>query len=138
MLTNEINTIITKIDTLAAIKLSTDLMPLAFWVKEFVEGRFIMRYLNDEYERRYLIPNGFTKKDYIGKYDHEVWPQDVADKFHNNDITTYNKKARHEFEEKVTIANKTYSEHFLKTYVKDPKTNKEYIPGSAIIIDPNY
>ncbi len=57
-------------------------LPFPMWLKD-VDSK--MLYLNNEYERLFLIPNGKTAKDYIGRYDHEVWSKEIADEFTAND-----------------------------------------------------
>lgn len=44
-----------------------------------------MIYLNNAYERKYLLPRGLTATDYLNKNDTELWSASVAKKFKTSD-----------------------------------------------------
>lgn len=64
-------------------KMATDEFPDAAWYKSVSTGRVL--YVNDAYERSFLLPRGFTKNDYVGKTDYAVWDSAIAKKFIEND-----------------------------------------------------
>lgn len=57
-------------------------LPFPMWLKD-MSGK--MMYVNPEYERAFLEPMGKTAKDYIGKTDYDIWPQDVAANYMSHD-----------------------------------------------------
>lgn len=57
-------------------------IPIPMWMKD-PEG--IMLSVNDCYEKTYLIPRGFTKADYIGSKDEDIWGPEIAKGFLKND-----------------------------------------------------
>lgn len=60
-------------------------IPLPSWLKD-IDGTMLA--VNDAYEIYFLIPNGYTKADYVGKTDSDVWPENLAQEFIGNDILT--------------------------------------------------
>lgn len=58
-------------------------IPLPMWLKD---TKGIMLFLNDEYEKQILHPIDMTRADYIGKADAEVWSEDIAARFRDNDL----------------------------------------------------
>lgn len=60
-------------------------IPLPSWLKD-IDGTMLA--VNDAYEIYFLIPNGYTKADYVGKTDADVWPHDIAKQFIESDIKT--------------------------------------------------
>ena len=48
------------------------------WVKD---PHGVMLALNDEYERKYLLPLGKTREDYIGKNDIEMWGKEIGEAY---------------------------------------------------------
>lgn len=75
---------------LAAIKQNTTLLtavrndlPVPVWGKDIA---FRNMFVNDEYERLFLLGLGKTKEDYFGKTDYEIWDKETADQYRKNDI----------------------------------------------------
>lgn len=64
------------------LKASSDYLPFPFWIKD---TRGTMIYLNNAYERKYLLPRGLTATDYLNKNDTELWSASVAKKFKTSD-----------------------------------------------------
>lgn len=60
-------------------------IPLPSWLKD-IDGTMLA--VNDAYEIYFLIPNGYTKSDYVGKTDSDVWPENIAKQFIESDIKT--------------------------------------------------
>ena len=60
-------------------------IPLPSWLKD-IDGTMLA--VNDAYEIYFLIPNGYTKADYVGKTDSDVWPENIAKQFIESDIRT--------------------------------------------------
>jgi PAS domain-containing protein len=60
-----------------------DHFPFPMWTKDV---RSVMIDMNDEYERVFLKPFGITKEQYINKKDDDIWPEEVAEKFRQNDL----------------------------------------------------
>ena len=58
-------------------------IPLPSWLKD-IDGTMLA--VNDAYERYFLIPNGFSKSDYVGQTDFDVWNEEVAQQYIDNDI----------------------------------------------------
>lgn len=56
--------------------------PLPMWLKD-VSGRMLA--LNSEYEKQFLTPIGRTALDYVGKYDEDIWPAEVAHEYKKHD-----------------------------------------------------
>lgn len=79
--------------------------------------KFIMCYVNPAYETFFNV----KKSEYIGKTDFNIWPQEIAEKFYDNDLMTYDSKTSIEFMESVTNINtgKTKDMLFKKSYFSD-------------------
>lgn len=60
---------------------SSDL-PFPMWLKD-VHSKIL--WLNYEYEKEFLLPNNLRMSDYIGKFDSDIWPKEIADEFIRND-----------------------------------------------------
>lgn len=61
-------------------------LPVPMWLKD-EKGKMLS--LNGAYEQTFLLPRGFSKDDYIGKYDSDVWPADTAVSWEANDLYVY-------------------------------------------------
>ena len=71
-----------KTDRETIIKEFLNHFPFPIWMKaQREDGFFEMVFLNDAY----TVTFGKTKTEYVGRTDFEVWPKDVAQKFHDND-----------------------------------------------------
>ena len=57
-------------------------LPIPMWVKDL---NSIVLYVNDAYEREFLKPFGYSKYDYIGKTDFQIWPEELARNYVQND-----------------------------------------------------
>lgn len=61
---------------------TTFYLPIPMWLKD---RRGEMLFVNDAYEKVFLLPNGLTKSDYIGKNDVEVWGEKIGKQYQKND-----------------------------------------------------
>jgi hypothetical protein len=68
-------------------------IPLPMWMKD-VNGKMV--YFNKLAEDAFLIPMNVTLDDYIGKTDHDVWKEEIANEFTSNDkeVMRNNKEKR--------------------------------------------
>lgn len=57
-------------------------IPLPVWMKD-TDGKMV--FLNNVYEDMFLLPRGYSIKDYLGKNDFSVWSEDIALAFIKND-----------------------------------------------------
>lgn len=57
-------------------------LPIPMWLKD---TKGIMLALNASYEQTFLIPNGKTTSDYIGKTDIDVWGQEIGTQYWKHD-----------------------------------------------------
>lgn len=57
-------------------------LPAAVWSKD-LDGEVL--YVNDLYEELFLTPRGYSKEDYVGHNDFNVWPEEVAEQFRKHD-----------------------------------------------------
>jgi hypothetical protein len=64
-------------------------MPFPMWLKDM---DFKMIALNPEYEKHFLLPMGKNSSDYLGKYDNEIWPAEIAAEYVQNDRKTLNSR----------------------------------------------
>lgn len=63
---------------LLQLSVAQDVFPNPKWFKN-TDGTMLQ--LNKAYEALYLIPNGLSREDYIGRSDFDVWPFEVAKSF---------------------------------------------------------
>ncbi len=89
-------------------------LPVPMWLKS-MDGTMLA--LNPAYERVFLKPNGLTTIDYIGKQDHEVWPEDIASAFRTHDIKVQTSGKTLETTEIVPIDGVMTKWHIIK-YVR--------------------
>lgn len=61
---------------------STQNLPIPMWLKD-LNG--IMLALNPAYEQDFLLPRGFSSREYIGQSDYNIWNKEIADSFTAND-----------------------------------------------------
>lgn len=89
-------------------------LPIPMWLKD---QNGIMLSLNQAYEDAFLIPQGKTRFDYIGKHDDDIWGEKVADIFRANDIIAMSMK-RASF-----VLNEEEADHLLNgwEFFKYPK-----------------
>ena len=57
-------------------------LPIPSWLKD-TDGKMLS--VNKAYETNFLIPNGFTKFDYMGKTDVEIWGEKIASEYKETD-----------------------------------------------------
>lgn len=64
-----------------------DSSPLPCFIKEYLPEKdiFVMRYLNDAYEREFLSKIGKTKEEYLNNPDSVIWGKKIGDLFEDND-----------------------------------------------------
>jgi PAS domain-containing protein len=80
-------------------------IPLPFWSKD-LDGK--MRSVNRAYETAFLRPHGLLGADYIGNYDHDVWPREIADAFRKHDAEAIvSSKGFIEFEQEILASDGT-------------------------------
>lgn len=83
-------------------------LPFPQWLKN-TDGTMLA--LNKAYEDMFLVPNGFTANDYIGKTDFDIWPEDVAIIYQRNDHKIKTKSKRYYIgEEPIHIKGSDISE----------------------------
>lgn len=105
----------------------------AFWIKEFVDGKFIMRYLNLEYERIFLIPNGKSRSDYIGNTDYDVWSEEIAKAYERHDFAALGLQGKQiNFKEAYEYEGKVKSGQFIKICFKDELTERIFVSGLLV------
>ena len=69
--------------TLALLDAFVQTYPGLLWFKRLEGSRFRMMRFSGEYSR--VVMDGHDE-DYEGKYDHDFWPEEVADTFVENDF----------------------------------------------------
>lgn len=81
------------------------------WLKVYrpESDQFTMLYINGAYEREYARTASF----YIGKTDFDVWPQDIAQRFYDNDMRTL---SRRDFNETIEIVKKDGEEKTVQVW----------------------
>lgn len=57
-------------------------LPVAMWIKS-PDGRMV--FLNDTYERLFLMPIGRRKEEYLGQTDREFWGEEIGKIYEDND-----------------------------------------------------
>lgn len=86
-------------------------LPWPMWLKD---KSGVMLALNPAYERKYLLPRGLTRSDYIGKRDIDVWPEEIARAFGENDRETAERGRVQDFWELIIVDGRREYERFLK------------------------
>lgn len=86
-------------------------LPVPMWLKS-MDGTMLA--LNPAYERVFLKPNKLTTIDYIGKKDHEVWPEEIADAFRSHDMKVQTSGKTLETTELVPIDGVMTKWHIIK------------------------
>ncbi|MBV7268359.1 hypothetical protein [Winogradskyella luteola] len=61
--------------------------PLPVWQKVKRNGAFVMQYVNKAYYLKYLEPRGFSRYDYMGSTDFDIYDQKTASVFHARDLS---------------------------------------------------
>lgn len=80
------------------LSLVDDNFPYPKWLKS---TDLMMLKLNKSFEDTFLIPSGFTRADYIGHYDYEIWPEEFADNFRESDLRVIRTRRPYSFIETV-------------------------------------
>lgn len=127
-----INPLASKFEKLKVKNWSVDFLPIPYWIKEKQGDKFIMIYLNDAYEKEYLIPNGFKKEDYLNNSDNAIWSDKISAAFNDNDLDCYNSKSWIEFTETVKIGNKEVQRKYVKLYILNKENGREYVAGISV------
>lgn len=70
--------------TVQLLQSTTQSAPVAMWLKNM---KLEMLSLNQAYEDLFLMPRGLSRRDYIGKTDVDVWPEEIAKAFQKNDYS---------------------------------------------------
>ena len=89
-------------------------IPLPTWLKD-LDGTMLA--INDSYELYFLKPIGKKKEDYIGKTDFDIWDEDVAKVYKENDLAVLHSEKKIWFGEEPIVLNG-------KDVTKDWKTLK--------------
>ena len=84
-------------------------LPFPMWLKD-MDSR--MLYLNTEYERNFLQPINKTAADYIGKFDRDIWPANLAQEYVENDKKTLKLKETTVLTEYVILNNEDHSQEW--------------------------
>jgi hypothetical protein len=58
-------------------------IPIPSWLKD-LDGTMLA--LNEAYEDNFLKPLGLCRADYLGKTDFDIWDEDVAKEYQQNDV----------------------------------------------------
>ena len=116
-------------DILRIKTISIECMKAPYWIKEYVNGVFVMRYLNKAYEDEYLTPHGITRKQYINKRDKDIWGIDIGKHYHGHDLEAYTSKSEIFFTEFVSTLQGRVERMFMKKYILDEETGREYVVG---------
>lgn len=104
-------------------------MPIPKWIKD-KDGTIIT--VNKAYEDMFLIPQGYTALDYIGKKDTDIWSEEIANDYMNNDVKALDRivYAR----EKIILNKRT----FYVLVIKYPREVDGVTIGTAGIAVPDY
>ena len=123
-----------QITALRLLKETFNVLNIAWWAKEYIKetNTFIMYELNSAYQDKYLTPNNFTKYDYIGNPDSVVWDTSTCEAFRRNDLICYNNKTKYIFSEQFIVGGKLHTELFMKKYIFDDYSGREFITGISI------
>lgn len=104
--------------------------PLPMWMKDV---NFVMRSFNHAYTDMFLTPRGIKDTDYLHKFDEQVWPDDIAKEFRNNDLLVMN--TDHVFDTTETIIDHQGRRKQIRV-IKFPQKIGEVIIGIAGIAVP--
>lgn len=104
-------------------------LPLPMWLKD---SNGIMMALNSEYEETFLIPNGKSKDDYIGKTDFDVWDKTTATIFNNHDKMVFRTGKKFDGVEEVPDINGDKHKWRIIKYVRYSGRTKIGIAGIAL------
>ncbi|MFC0605908.1 hypothetical protein [Winogradskyella pulchriflava] len=61
--------------------------PLPVWQKVKRDGQFVMQYVNKAYYQKYLEPRGYSRYDYMGSTDFDIYDYKTASLFYARDLT---------------------------------------------------
>lgn len=107
-------------------------LPFPQWLKD---SNGIMLSVNDAYQEIFLEPMGLTKDDYMGKSDFDVWDQETAKAFRDNDNLVKRRKKFIRTKEKITRKDADFSEDW--EVVKYPRFLGRVFIGIAGIAFPS-
>ena len=103
-------------------------LPIPMWLKD-TDCKMLA--LNQAYEDIFLTPNGKTAQDYIGKFDIDVWPKDIATAYVKNDKKVLMSGIVLDKNETVLINGQEEEMRIIK-YVRYAGTTRIGIAGIAI------
>lgn len=104
-------------------------IPLPVWMKD-TEGKMV--FLNDVYEKEFLLPRGYSINDYLGKNDYSVWPEEIADAFIKNDKEVMRTK---QHIRKIEMLQDAKGNHYYADLLKYPrKFNNTVIGISGVVL----
>lgn len=109
-------------------------LPVPMWLKD-ANGKMLA--LNPSYEEIFLIPRGYVRKDYVGHFDEDVWPKDVANSFTANDRKVFRTGIVYNGFEMVPDAHGVLRKWQVIKYVRYSGRVKIGIGGIAIPIATN-
>ena len=106
-------------------------IPLPTWLKD-LDGTMLA--INDSYELYFLKPINRTKQDYIGKTDFEIWDEEIAKIYKENDVAVLNSVKKIWFgEEPILLNGKDVTKQWkMLKYVRFAGDLKIGIGGMAI------
>lgn len=116
-------------DILRVKTISLEYMQVPYWIKEHINGFFIMRYLNKAYEEEYLRPRNLSRKHYLNKLDKDIWGDKIGNQYHRHDLIVYKSRSEKFFKEYLETRNGKVERMFMKKYILDEETGREYIVG---------
>ena len=97
------------------------------WIKD-AEGRHV--YLSQNYERRFNV----RLEDWLGKTDFEVWPQDIAEKFREHDVSVLRENRRLEVIEQARDADGSVSWWLNSKFLFRDSCGQKYVGGLGVDI----
>lgn len=109
---------------------ATQDLPIPMWLKD-MDGTMLA--LNPAYEQIFLIPHNKTMKDYIGKQDVDVWPEEISKAFKEHDEWVKANRSQLRVYENVPLADGTVREYFILKYPR--YSGKTMIGVAGIAVD---
>lgn len=92
--------VVTLKSNMLVISLADDSFPNPKWIKSV---DLMMLKLNKAFEDVYLKPYGLSRSDYIGEYDYDIWPANMAAKFRDGDRMVLQAESPMTFYENVSM-----------------------------------
>lgn len=109
-----------------AMRALIDALKYPVWLKD-EDGRMII--INKAYTDKF----GIEAKDYEGRFDADIWPQEVADQYKQNDSEALAKNGHLEAFETVPTTKGAELLYIIKTALEID--GKKYVKGEALKVD---